>query len=67
MRLVLGLAIAVVDSFSYHNAERLRMHIQMYIFLRNSRQIKLPVLDAPGIQVTRLYLKYNALYYIVTG
>ena len=52
--LVLGLAIAVVDTFYYDNAERLRI----------SRQIKLPVVDAHGIQITRLYLKYNALYYI---
>ena len=48
------------------NVERLRMHIQIYIFLRNFRQIKLPVLDAHGAQITRLYLKYNALYYIAT-
>ena len=37
-----------------------------HIFLRNSRQVKLPVLHAPRIQITRLYLKYNALYYIAT-
>ena len=60
--LVLGLAINVVDPFYYHNAKRLRMHI----FLRNCRQIELPVVDAHGIQITRLYLKYNALYYIAT-
>ena len=41
------------------------MHIKMYVFLRNFRQIKLPVLDAHGAQITRLYLKYNALYYPV--
>ena len=37
-----------------------------YIFPRNSKQIKLPVLDAHEAQITRLYLKYNALYYIAT-
>ena len=40
--------------------------IKIYIFLCSSRQIKLPVLDALGTQITRLYLKYNALYYIAT-
>ena len=60
--LVLGLAINVVDPFYNHNAKRLRMHI----FLRNCRQIELPVVDAHGIQITRLYLKYTALYYIAT-
>ena len=60
--LVLGLAINVVDPFYYRNAERLRMHI----FLRKSRQIELPVVDAHGIQITRLYLKYNEFYYIAT-
>ena len=64
--LVLELAIAVVDQFNCPNAERLRMHIKMYVFLRNFRQIKLPVLDAHGAQITRLYLKNNALYYIAT-
>ena len=64
--LVLELAIAVVDQFNCPNAERLRMHIKMYVFLRNFRQIKLPVLDAHGAQITRLYLKYNAFYYIAT-
>ena len=62
--LILRLAIAVVDPFNCRNAERFRMHIKIHIFLRNSRQIKLPVLDAHRIQITRLYLKYNALYYI---
>ena len=60
--LILELAIAVVNQFNCPNAERLRMYIKIYIFLRSSRQIKLPVLDALGTQITRLYLKYNALY-----
>ena len=53
--LVLGLAITVVDPFNCHNAERFGMHIKKdYIFLHNPRQIKLPVLDAHRIQITRL-------------
>ena len=60
--LILRLAITVVDPFCYRIAERLR-RAHKYIFLRNSRQILLPVLDAHGIQITRLHLKYNALYY----
>ena len=64
--LVLGLAIAILDLFNCCNAERFRMHIKIYIFLYNPRQIKLPVRYAPRIQITRLYLKYNALYYIAT-
>ena len=58
--LVLRLSITVVNPFYYDNAERLRIHIKIY------RQTKLSVLDAHGIQMTRLYLKYNALYYIAT-
>ena len=57
--LVLGLAIAVVEQLYYDSAERLRNHIRkkMYISAYNSRQVKLPVLDAHRIQITRLYLK----------
>ena len=64
--LVLRLAIAVVNPFYFDNAERLRIHIKIYTLLRNSSQIKLPVVDAHGIQITKLYLKYNAFYYIAT-
>ena len=42
--LVLRLAIAVVDQSKCPNAEQLRMHIKIYKFLRNSRQIKLPLM-----------------------
>ena len=38
-----------------------------YIFLHNSRHIKLPVVDAHGIKFTRLNLKYNVLIYIATN
>ena len=50
--LILGVAIAV-DPFNCCNAEQFRMYIKIYIFLHNSRQIKLPVLDAHRIQITR--------------
>ena len=63
--LVLGLAIAVVSPFSCPHAEQLRMHIKIYPFLHNPRQIKLPVVFAHRVQITRLY-QYNALYYIAT-
>ena len=43
------------------SGERFRMHIKtIYIFGGP------PVLSIHRIQVTRLYLNYNALYYIVT-
>ena len=64
--LILGLAIAIINPFNCCNAERFRMHIKIYIFLHNPRQIKLPALHAPRIQITRLSLKYIALYYIAT-
>ena len=55
---VLRLAITVVDSFSCPNAERSRMHVKIYLFLQNPRQIKLPVYFAGRLQITRLYLKF---------
>ena len=64
--LVLGLAITVVDPFNCRNGERFRMHIKIHIFQYNPRQIKLPVLYAHRTQITRLDLKYNALYYVAT-
>ena len=42
------------------------LFILYYVDPLNPRQIKLPVLYAHRIQITRLYLKYNALYYIAT-
>ena len=47
------IAIAVIIPLCYDNADRLRLHIKLYL----SKQIKLLVLDAHGIQITRLYLK----------
>ena len=50
--LVLGLAIPVINLFCYDNADQLRTPIKKMYFLRKSKQIKLPVLDAHGIQIT---------------
>ena len=37
------------------------MHIKIYFCVYNFRQVKLPVVDARGIQITRLYLNGVAI------
>ena len=51
--LFLGLAITVVDPLCYENADQLRIHIKIYIFLLISLgKWSYLVLDAHGIQIT---------------